>query len=184
MITEDKILNVGKFQKTHALKGELNALLDIDADYLEEGNPMIVDMEGAFVPFYTDSLRTKGAESYLIKLAGVDSAEEARIFVNKDIYVERKPYADFMGLDEDELILDTDLIGYTMIDDNFGILGTVADIDDATENVLFIVETPDGGELMIPAADDFINAIDEDKKTIEVEIPEQLLNLNRKEEDE
>ena len=33
MIEKDELLPVGKFRRTHALKGELNATIDIDPDF-------------------------------------------------------------------------------------------------------------------------------------------------------
>ena len=36
MIKEEDTIKIGKFQKTHALKGELNALLDIDPEYFTD----------------------------------------------------------------------------------------------------------------------------------------------------
>ena len=41
MIEVNDIVAIGKFQKTHALKGELNAILEIDSEFLEEGNAII-----------------------------------------------------------------------------------------------------------------------------------------------
>ena len=34
MIDKEKLVEIGKFQKTHALKGELNAILDIPEEYV------------------------------------------------------------------------------------------------------------------------------------------------------
>ena len=68
MIKEEEIIEIGKFQKTHALKGELNALLDVGAEYLEDGNPLVIPVDGLFVPFYAESVRPKGTTSFLVKL--------------------------------------------------------------------------------------------------------------------
>ena len=56
MITEEEITSVGKLLKTHALKGEMNMMLDIDPGYLEDGNPAILDIDGIYVPFYAFKL--------------------------------------------------------------------------------------------------------------------------------
>ena len=60
MIERDDIKEIGVFQRTHGLKGELNAILEIDPDFFDEGeHPLIVEIEGVFVPFYADSIRDK-----------------------------------------------------------------------------------------------------------------------------
>lgn len=64
MITKDEISAVGTLQKTHALKGELNMLLDIDSEYLTSGNPAIIEIDGIYVPFYAESVRPKGASLF------------------------------------------------------------------------------------------------------------------------
>ena len=72
------------------------------------------------------------------------------------------------------------LIGYTIIDRNYGVLGKVIDIDDQTANVLFIVEYNDS-ELMVPAAEDLVEAIDDEEKTIIMNLPQGLINLDEAE---
>lgn len=70
MITTDEITSIGKFHKTHALKGELNAMLDIDAEFLDTEHPLIMDIDGIFVPFYCETVRPKSHFSSLVKLQG------------------------------------------------------------------------------------------------------------------
>lgn len=182
MIEENSLAEVGKFHKTHALKGELNAILDIDPEYFEEGNPFIIEVDGVFVPFYAESVRSKGATSYLVKIAGIDTHEEARELVNHIIWVEKESLRDFLGIEEGEdLFLDNDLEGFRVVDERYGELGVLERVDDSTENVLFIVRDAAGEELMIPAADDFIVEVDEEKREIITTLPEELISLNSSE---
>lgn len=179
MIKEDEITSVGKLLKTHALKGELNMLLDIDPGYLEEGNPAILDIDGINVPFYADSIRTKGSFSYLVKFEGIDSEIEAKKLVNKTVYALRDRLKEYMldNYDEEYALYD-DLIGWTIKDVDSGVIGKVIEIDTNTENELFIVETPEGNTVYIPLTEDFIDRMDEDTKTIHMHLPEGLIDLN------
>ena len=179
MIKEEEITSVGKLLKTHALKGELNMLLDIDPGYLEEGNPAILDIDGIYVPFYSDSIRTKGSFSYLVKFDGIDSEIEAKKFVNKTVFALRDKLKEYMleNYDEEYALYD-DLVGYTIEDIESGVIGKVVEIDTNTENELFIVETPDGNTVYIPLTEDFIEKMDEDNKTITMRLPDGLLDLN------
>lgn len=179
MIKEDEITSVGKLLKTHALKGELNMLLDIDPGYLEEGNPAVLDIDGIYVPFYAESIRTKGSFSFLVKFEGVDSEIEAKKLVNKNVYALRDRLKEYMleNYDEEYALYD-DLVGYTIEDIDSGIIGKVVEIDTNTENELFIVETPEGNTVYIPLTEDFIEKMDEDNKTITMRLPEGLLDLN------
>lgn len=177
MIEKKELIEIGKFQKTHALKGELNAVLNIDPEYVEEGNPLIIETDGIPVPFYAESIRPKGASSYLIKLEGVDSVEEADELVNNLIFAPRNDVEDYMG---EELLLGDDLEGYRVVDKDLGEIGVLESIDSSTENELFVVRTPDDEEVYIPIVDDFIVDIDQENGIINTSLPEGLVDLNVK----
>lgn len=56
-------------------------------------------------------------------------------------------------------------------------MGNIVDVNEQTENALFIVENGDQ-ELMVPAVDDLIVEFDTDKKVMVMELPEGILDLN------
>lgn len=177
MINEKDIKEVGKIQKTHALKGELNALLDIDAEFFEDGNPLILDIDGIYVPFFLKSVRPKGTMSYLITIEGVDSESEARQLVNKTIYASREDLLDYY--EEEDLEFADELEGYEVVDNEHGRLGVVKEIDDTTENVLMVVDRQgDEADLYIPYSDAFVENINDEERRVYVSIPDGLLGLN------
>lgn len=69
-----------------------------------------------------------------------------------------------------------------MEDVHHGLLGEVVDVDTTTVNTLFVVKQ-EGEELLVPAQEEFILGIDQEKKLITVELPEGLLDLDDLEED-
>lgn len=177
MIRREETVAVGKFHKAHALKGELNATFEypeLMEDYLDSEAPLIVDFDGILTPFFAESYRTKGATGFLIKLDGIDSEEAARELVNKEIYAQWSRLAD----GDESLMLESDLIGFNVVDEEKGELGHVEDIDDSTANELILVRTPEDSIIYIPLVDDFITGVDEETKTLHVSLPEELLNLN------
>ena len=177
MIKQEEITRIGKFQKTHGLKGELNTILDIDPEYFNEGNPMIVDIEGLFVPFYTESVRNKGNISYLVKLEGIASEKEASQFVNQEIFMLTKDRDKW--LDNDEFYVDS-FIGYEVVDsEKDNMIGKIIGIDDTTDNVLFQIKKGDE-TILIPVVDEFIEDVDEENMVIKMKLPEGLVDLNFK----
>lgn len=178
MIKKEDIVEVGKFQKTHALKGELNAILNIDPEFFEEGNAMILEQDGLLVPFFCSSVRTKGSTSYLIKLDGVDSENEASLFVNKGIYVMKDQAAEWLEDEEDEIV--SDFHGYEVYDDAGTRIGIVEDIEDSTANVLFVIDSGDDIPVYVPVVEEFILGIDKAHKKLTLSLPEGLLDLNKK----
>lgn len=181
MIKEQSIKSVGKIQKTHGLKGELNMILSISPEFFEDDNPMILEIDGIYVPFYAESIRPKGATTDLVKLDGIDSEEEARKLVNKEIYAIADDLKEFIRNNkdgDDELYSPNALIGMDVIDATNGNIGKVSDVDDNTANILLVVDSPDDRKIYIPLVDDFIIGIDPENNIIDVNIPEDLLNLN------
>lgn len=176
MIRKEDVIEIGKFLKPHGLKGELNAVLDVDDTYAEDGNPLIVEMDGILVPFYVESFRPKGSEACLVKLAGIDSQQDSRQFVNKIVYGLRSDLENYF--DSEDLDIESDLIGFKMFDKELGEIGNVIDIDDSTANVLFVVESPEQRMIYVPAAEEFITAIDDERKIIETSLPAGLIDLN------
>lgn len=183
MIEEKEILPIGKFFRTHALKGELNAVLDdYDPEILEQDYPIIVDMDGIFVPFYAESVRPKGTSACLIKLEDINDQERAKEFVNKQIYMLRKDLAEWLEVEEDEVATEDDLIGYDVSVEGDGHIGKVYSIDSSTSNLLLLVAPEDGGDLIyIPLVENFIEIIDTDKKEIRLNLPEGIIDINKKE---
>lgn len=180
MILDNDIIEIGKFQKTHALKGELNALLDLDEDYILDGHPIIVNLDGINVPFYADSIRPKGSSSYLIKLEGIDDVSLANKFVNKIIFGLRKDLLDYYDSPEEEYVSDSEIIGYSVISEEFGLVGEAIDLDDSTVNTLLIVENPNGDDIYIPFNDEYIIEINSDRQEILVRVQQELIDLNKK----
>ena len=56
-------------------------------------------------------------------------------------------------------------------------MGHIVDVDMSTANVLFVVEREGGGELLVPAIDDWVVSVDEEAKKLMMHVPEGLLDL-------
>lgn len=175
MIEFDDTRVIGKFQRTHALKGELNAMIDLEDDFLTD-YPLLVEIDGLLVPFYAESVRPKGSASSIVKLEGVDSGDEAKAFVNKEIRARVSDLRDYLGDDFEDT---GDIVGYTLIGKDLGPIGEITHIDDTTENVLLSVDTPDGETVYIPLVEELVHEVDDVAHTVLMEIPDGLLDINR-----
>ena len=181
--------------KAHGLKGEINFQFtdDVWDRLFSEDNtpdglpiegemptgqggaaPLICEVDGILVPFFIEEYRFRSDSTAIMKLEDIDTIDQAQMLVNSPVYFEKKYQEE---LDEDEVSLHY-FLGFRMIDgDNGQDIGTITDIDDNTENWLFIVERPDGSEAMIPAHEEFITDINRDAKTMLMDLPLGLLDL-------
>ncbi|MCM1450863.1 MAG: ribosome maturation factor RimM [Clostridium sp.] len=178
MIKASDLSLAGKVNKTHGLDGELSVTFFSDgiADAIGVGTCLIMDIDGIFTPFFVRNARPRGAESLLISFDGAESQEMAQQFVGKSIYalIEHGISSD----DDEDGLYAGQIVGFKAIDDDNGEpIGIVEDIDDATENVLFIIRRPDGSDCRIPVVDDFIASVSGEDKTISFSLPPGLLDL-------
>ena len=93
-----------------------------------------------------------------------------------------KPYPKNIGLTEvknsKQIVQKNELIGYDVIDKYFGKLGVISYINDQTFQKLIFVKNKLNKEFCVPMHENFIKKINHKDKTIDVIIPEELINLN------
>ena len=179
MILRESIVSIGAFFKPHGIKGELSAELDEGLSPAEL-RCVILDIDGIFTPFFIESFRPKGSSNWLIKLEGVDNESQAAAFANKEIFGVADELPEIEG-EEDGIHL-FDLIGYTLYNMADGThmrqLGEIDEIDDSTANILLHVKNADGGVVLVPFADELVLSIEPENKTITMQLPHGLTDLN------
>ncbi len=167
-LSSESVYRIGRLGKTHGVHGEISFLFDddvfdrVDADYL------ILEVDGILVPFFIEEYRFRSDSTALMKFCDIDTQERARELTNCDVFFPRE-------LTEDEAPLTfAVLVGFALLDARTQQpIGTIAAIDDSTDNLLFELE--DGR--LIPASDDLVKDIDQGQRTITMELPEGLLEL-------
>ena len=180
MIRPSDCILVGKVNKTHGLDGELSvSFIDDDAyDSMSAGSCVIFDIEGIYTPFFVRSVRPRSAEALLIAFDDVDGQDQAQAFVGKPVYLIRPDAAADGEADGEDGLYAGQVSGYKAIDADTGLeIGVIDDIDDATDNVLFIISRPGGGQCRVPVVDDFIAGISQSDRTISLSLPVGLLDL-------
>lgn len=178
MIETEQLIAVGRINKPHGLKGEMNVTVTDDVFSTVKHCPyFICPIDGIYVPFFIENYRFRTDTTMLLKFEGVDTQEAALEFAGRDLFFDRRCFtpdeqADYDASEEDD---DDGLVGYTLNDAHFGDLGEIIDINDETENVLFIVDHNDT-DLLIPAAEDLILNIDDETRTVYMDLPPGLVN--------
>mgnify|MGYP006377178319 FL=1 len=175
MITREELVHIGKITKSHGLNGELE--ININSELFEECETpyIIVETDGIFIPFFIVEYRYKNESTYLFSCKGIDNEMDAKELIKRDIYIHKKFLAE--GIDVSVMEGNSYFIGFSIFSEEEKYIGEVVDIDDTTENVLFLLHDKNGNELIIPASDDFVVNIDEQRKIIIMSLPEGLLSL-------
>lgn len=171
----NEVFRIGRIGKPHGVKGELTMHIDddvfdrIDADYV------VLDVDGILVPFFFDEYRFRTDETLLVKFTDIDTTDEARRLTGCDVYFERR----LSPSNEGSTLSWAEMVGFSVYDENSReTVGHVKNFDLSTINTLIEVVTPDGGELLIPVADEIVGHVDVEKRQIIVALPEGLASLN------
>ena len=168
MIRHEDVYRIGKIGKPHGVKGEVSFQFDDDIFDRADADFLILELDGILVPFFIEEYRFRSDSLALMKLEGIDTQERARELTNCEVFFPREQQ------DDEENLSWAAIIGFTAIDEQTNTpVGTIATVDDSTENVLFELE--DG--TLIPASEDLITNIDTKKRTITIDLPEGLLEL-------
>lgn len=175
MITEYQITEIGCFNQPHGIKGEINAIISDGVD-LDDLSCIVLDIDGIYVPFFLSGVRRRGVQSYLVMVDGIDDERKASSIANKTIFALAEEVGADVEDDGDGYFAE-DFIGFAIATSDGSFSGTIADVDDSTDNVLFIVTTDDGETRLIPVAEEFIAEIDAEERRIIVELPDGLLNI-------
>ena len=185
MIISEQLIEVGYITKLHGLKGEMQVTVtDPVFDDVKKCPYLVCQLDGIYVPFFIQNYRFRSDTSMLLTFEDIDTQEKAQPFCGQTLYFDRRCFTkqeakDYDTAAEEEL----GYIGYQLHDVELGLIGEITGIDDQTANVLFLVDR-DGEEVMIPAADDLVEAIDDDARTILMHLPVGLINMDEAEIDE
>jgi len=169
MIKKEDVYKIGRLGKAHGVKGEVSFQFDDDIFDTADADYLILDIDGILVPFFMEEYRFRNDSLALIKFCDVDTQQRASELTGCAVYFPRS-----IAEEQAEGLSLSSLVGFDLIDANGkGKVGTIAAIDDTTQNILFELE--DG--TLIPASDDLITDIDTQQRQITMNIPEGLLDI-------
>ena len=176
MILETDLRKIGRLLKPHGIAGELVMLLTADIDPAELKCVML-RLDGIFVPFFINSCRRKSSETDLLLFDGVTDEKQAALLCPNDVFALTSDLPSD-GPEEDGFYAD-DLVDFEAIDAETGAsLGKITGVDDTTPNYLFIIESPERDKpLLVPVADELIDSLDPEARTISLILPEGLTDL-------
>ncbi len=164
---------LGKIVSKYSFKGEVLVKLDSDDPELYESmESVFVSLRDSLVPFFIEQSRLHKSSLLRIKFEDVDSEEEADRIMGSELYLP----LEFLPPLEGNKFYFHEVIGFTVIDQNFGTVGVITSINDTTNQALFVIDHK-GTEILIPINDEFLTKVDRETKTIEVNTPEGLIEL-------
>ena len=175
-MTLDETFQLGYILKTHGLRGHVAAHFDVDnvAAY-QKLKTVFLALPGAptkLVEHPIEKVQPQPGGRVLLKLRGIDRIEEAETLRGAQLYL---PLAELPKLEDDQFYFH-DVIGFTVVDQNLGELGTVENFYELPQQDMLAMRYQ-GHEVLIPVVDELVSHADHEKKQVYVNLPEGLLDV-------
>lgn len=171
-MVKEEAFYIGYFTKTKGLKGEIQLYFEFDAYEDLELDVVFADLNGKMVPFFVSSFKFYPNNTGLFYFDDLDHIDKAQALVKKKVYL---PLDKMPERDEDDFTYD-DLKGFTVSDETQGELGEIIEVNEYPQHFVATV-LYQNKEILFPLNEDMIVEIDEDEKTLLVDLPEGLLDL-------
>jgi 16S rRNA processing protein RimM len=175
MIDKENFILLGTINKPHGISGETAVRL-ISGMASREITPsfIFIDIETQLVPFRVNSTRYKSENVILLKLPMLCTEEKIKSMTGYEVFVS----PDEISNAEPDINDISAFTNYMIKNVNGDYVGKISDMIDSPNNPLFVVEGSSHNEILIPAAEDLIVEIDDQKKEIVMVIPDGLLDVN------
>ena len=171
----DKYITIGYTKKPYGSKGQVKVV--IENQFLEDfvnSDFVFINLMGKPAPFFTETIE-EGSD-LLLKLEGINSPEEAKSIVAKDIYLREKDLSNPpIQIPESDLEF-ADLVGFTLADTDMGDIGPIKEIQEFPQQEMAVIDYQ-GKEVYIPLHHDLIASFDEKGKKLTLKLPDGILEL-------
>ena len=143
--------------KVYPTTDDVNRFKKLKKVVLDTGREYM-DLEISGVKFFKNMV--------ILKFKGIDNINDIEKYKGKDLLVHRE---DAVALEENENYV-ADLIDLKVVTDDGKVLGYLTEVMETGANDVYVVETEDGEELLLPAIRDCILDVDLDEEVMTVHI--------------
>ncbi|MFA6999401.1 MAG: ribosome maturation factor RimM [Victivallaceae bacterium] len=174
-MNKETCLLLGTITKANRKTGQLTISIGQQpAERFAEVRTLFLDIDGGLVPFFVDQQSGSGSGQLRVWLQDYKTPEAAQQLTGYKVYIAE----DDLPATPPNQLYHHQLTDYTVVDKTAGELGQITDLIESTEQALLQV-AHNGDEILIPFVDDFVVKIDKRKKTLYLDLPEGLIDLNK-----
>jgi 16S rRNA processing protein RimM len=165
--------HLGHVAKLHGFKGEVSLFLDVTtpSDYAKIES-LYIDINDQLTPFFVESFIMKNHPFALVKFEGVNNEADAKIIDHKDLYLPASFLKQLSGTN----FYDHEVVGFTCIDQNYGVVGTIESIIDLSINPLIQIMNGEE-EVLIPLIKGLVKKVDREQKELHICAPIGLIEI-------
>ena len=166
----EDLLKVGVITTTHGVRGEVKVFpttdperfLDLEYVILDAGREM-KKLEIRNVKFFKNLV--------ILKFDGIDNINDIERYKRCPLLVERK---DAVALEENEYFI-ADMIGIQVVTEDDEPFGTLKDVMETGANDVYVIDTEEHGEVLVPAIRECILDVDIENQKMKIHLMDGLI---------
>lgn len=167
----EQFLQVGVISSTHGVRGEVKVFPTTDdKTRFEQLKEVILDTGKEQMLLEIQNVRYF-KQMVILKFKGIDNINDIERYKGRPLLVEREQA---VPLDENEYYI-ADLIGMDVITEDGSVFGQLTDVMETGANDVYVIQTKDQQEVLIPAIRDCILNVDPEKKQMTIHLMKGLI---------
>lgn len=166
----EQFLQVGVISSTHGIRGEVKVFPTTDdAARFKKLKKVLLDTGKERLELEIQSVKFF-KQFVILKFRGIDNINDIEMYKGKSLFVARE---DAVPLREGEYYV-ADLIGMEVFTDE-GRFGVLKDVMETGANEVYIIDSDEHGEVLLPAIRQCIQDVDVEKKIMKIRLLDGLI---------
>lgn len=162
---------IGVISSTHGVRGEVKVFPTTDdVKRFKKLKQVFLDTGKEQLPLEVESVKFF-KQFAIVKFKGIDNINEVERYKGKSLLVDRK---DAVRLKKDEYFI-ADMIGMKVFTEDGQPFGVLKDVMETGANDVYVIETCEGKEVLVPAIKQCILKIDIEAERMDIHLLEGLV---------
>ena len=165
------MLQVGVITQTHGVRGEVKVFPTTDdVNRFKKLKQVILDTGKETMPLEIQSVKFF-KQFVILQFKGIDNINDIEKYKRCSLYVTREHA---VPLEEDEYFI-ADMIGMEVCTEDGNIFGTLKDVIETGANDVYVIESAEHGEVLVPAIKECIRSVDIEKGQMMIHLMDGLI---------
>lgn len=167
----EQFLQVGVISSTHGIKGEVKVFPTTDDNArFQKLKEVLLDTGKERIPLEIQNVRYF-KQMVILKFKGIDNINDIERYKGRPLLVKRE---NALPLNENEYYI-ADLIGMDVLTEDGKRFGQLIDVMETGANDVYIIQTDDQKEVLIPAIQECILKVDPEAKQMVIHLMKGLI---------
>ena len=164
---------IGSIFKLHGYKGKIILFNENSVSLnFDKIKYLLIEKDGILIPFFLNKINSYKSDNFLIEFEDINSENQAKELLKCKVYTSKN-----LIYQSEETSLEKQILGFKIIDKEFGELGNIQIIDNQSSQALVFVKN-NNKEFCFPLNNPFIDSIEIEQKVVYTKIPKEIIDLN------